>query len=140
MVDEKETHTFSYYGFLNKFGYNLGYHREHHDFPTAPGRYLPPIKKLARSFYLEEDKRHVVTSIVSATLKLFFAEPGHGLSRHSPKFVSWRKRSMGMTDEPHDRKYRKFLSYFLLVFWISSFCFLALYGEIFLNPLSTSKK
>jgi sphingolipid 4-desaturase/C4-monooxygenase len=43
--------TYSYYGFLNKITFNVGFHNEHHDFPNIPGSRLPALKKLAASHY-----------------------------------------------------------------------------------------
>ncbi|KAI0727495.1 dihydroceramide delta-4-desaturase [Fomitopsis betulina] len=43
--------TYSYYGVLNWFAYNVGYHNEHHDFPSVPWTRLPALRKLAPEFY-----------------------------------------------------------------------------------------
>lgn len=43
--------TYSYYGFLNIFTYNVGYHNEHHDFPAVPWSRLPSLHKIAEEFY-----------------------------------------------------------------------------------------
>lgn len=43
--------TYSYYGILNSLSFNVGYHNEHHDFPSVPWNKLPDIKSKAPSFY-----------------------------------------------------------------------------------------
>ncbi|MFL5339828.1 MAG: fatty acid desaturase [Gemmataceae bacterium] len=43
--------TKSYYGVLNTLNLNVGYHNEHHDFPSIPWNKLPKIKAAARSYY-----------------------------------------------------------------------------------------
>lgn len=43
--------TTSYYGWLNILCYNVGYHNEHHDFPSVPWTRLPELRKIAHEFY-----------------------------------------------------------------------------------------
>lgn len=48
---ELSQETTSYYGWLNLLCYNVGYHNEHHDFPSVPWTRLPKLHKLAHEFY-----------------------------------------------------------------------------------------
>ena len=50
VVHEKQE-TYSYYGLLNKVAFNVGFHNEHHDFPSVPWNKLPQIKQGATSYY-----------------------------------------------------------------------------------------
>ncbi|KAK3996690.1 fatty acid desaturase-domain-containing protein [Cladorrhinum sp. PSN332] len=49
--------TFSYYGPLNFFTYNVGLHNEHHDFPAIPWTRLHKLNSIAKEFY-EDLPRH----------------------------------------------------------------------------------
>ena len=47
----KGQETYDYFGIWNFFNMNLGYHIEHHDFPTCPWYNLPKVRAAAPEFY-----------------------------------------------------------------------------------------
>jgi sphingolipid delta-4 desaturase len=51
LTHDEQQETFSYYGVLNAVAFNVGYHNEHHDFPSIPWNKLPQIKKAAPTYY-----------------------------------------------------------------------------------------
>ena len=48
---DPEQETYSYYGRLNVPNLNVGFHNEHHDFPSIPWNKLPEIKQTAPEYY-----------------------------------------------------------------------------------------
>ncbi|GHP10052.1 hypothetical protein PPROV_000878500 [Pycnococcus provasolii] len=51
VLPEAPAETYSYYGWLNIFSYNVGYHNEHHDFPQVAWTSLPKLKALVPEVY-----------------------------------------------------------------------------------------
>jgi sphingolipid delta-4 desaturase len=51
LTHNEEQETYSYYGPLNKVAFNVGFHNEHHDFPSVPWNRLPELKGKALPFY-----------------------------------------------------------------------------------------
>ena len=61
--------TYSYYGVLNRFAFNVGYHNEHHDFPSIPWNRLPAVRAIASDYY---DRLHYHTSWTKLLLQFVF--------------------------------------------------------------------
>lgn len=61
--------TYSYYGPANKILLNVGYHNEHHDFPSIPGFRLPKLKAMASEYY---DNLFYHTSYIRVLLSFIF--------------------------------------------------------------------
>lgn len=49
---DEQHDTANYYGPLNGIALNIGYHNEHHDFPSIPWNRLPEVTRMAPEFYL----------------------------------------------------------------------------------------
>lgn len=61
--------TGSYYGSLNILAMNVGYHNEHHDFPSIPWNRLPQLRSIAPDYY---NNLHYYTSWTRLLLQFIF--------------------------------------------------------------------
>ncbi len=70
--------TKSYYGVLNTVNLNVGYHNEHHDFPSVSWNKLPKVRKIAGNYYDTLDYHTSYTSLLFRFLfdKNFLFIPG----------------------------------------------------------------
>lgn len=69
LKDGSDQETYSYYGILNKVQFNIGYHNEHHDFPSIPWNKLPELKATAPEYY---DTLHSHKSWTALLFKFIF--------------------------------------------------------------------
>jgi sphingolipid delta-4 desaturase len=88
--DDQETH--SYYGPLNTVAFNVGYHNEHHDFPSVPWNKLPQIRKDAPAFY---DTLHYHTSWTKLFIRFLFDKE---ISLYS-RVIRTNRGKVPLTDE-----------------------------------------
>ncbi|MBO0937226.1 fatty acid desaturase [Fibrella sp. HMF5335] len=68
---DPEQETYSYYGQLNGVNLNVGFHNEHHDFPSIPWNKLPEIKNSAPEYY---DTLKYHTSYVKLLFTFLFSQ------------------------------------------------------------------
>ena len=77
--------TYSYYGPLNYVTFNVGYHNEHHDFPSVPGSRLPMVKEIASEYYKDLPQHNSWTRV----LYEFIIDPAIG------PYARMKRKAMG---------------------------------------------
>ena len=77
--------TYSYYGPLNYVTFNVGYHNEHHDFPSVPGSRLPMVKEIASEYYRDLPQHNSWTRV----LYEFITDPAIG------PYARMKRKAMG---------------------------------------------
>lgn len=90
-LDEKQE-TYSYYGPLNAVAFNVGYHNEHHDFPSIPWNKLPDLKSTAPEYY-DSLKSH------NSWTKLFFRFLFDGNISLYMRILRQERGKVALTDE-----------------------------------------
>ena len=85
---EGDQETYSYYGPLNFFALNVGYHNEHHDFPAIPWSNLPQVRAIAPEYY---DTLHYHTSWFSLWIK-FLTDPTLSLFSRAERTLEGKVR------------------------------------------------
>ncbi len=95
---DRSQETFSYYGPINLVALNVGYHNEHHDFPSVPWNNLPKLRSMAPEFY-DTLKSH---SSWSALLFQFIFDKRYSVSSRVERIM----RTATSKDLPVDRDLR----------------------------------
>lgn len=90
-LDENQE-TYSYYGPLNAVAFNVGYHNEHHDFPSVPWNKLPELKRDASEYY---DNLKYHTSWTKLFFRFLF---DHNISLYD-RIVRQERNKVALTDE-----------------------------------------
>ncbi|KAI9092163.1 fatty acid desaturase-domain-containing protein [Phlyctochytrium arcticum] len=93
--------TYSYYGILNFFFLNIGYHNEHHDFTKVPWHSLPKVRALAPEFY-NTLKAH--TSWVMVLVRFVCNKEMGPQSRVGRTFTDHRKGRKMIVDRKAEQK------------------------------------
>ena len=88
-TSDESQETYSYYGWLNALALNVGYHNEHHDFPSVPWNRLPQLKKMAPEMYDSLNAHQSWTKLIlvfiltdKLTLRSRILRNNRGSSRH----------------------------------------------------------
>lgn len=84
--------TYSYYGPLNWVTLNVGYHNEHHDFPSIPWNHLPKITQIAAPWYASLMFHTSLTRLLSR----FITDPGLALTS---RMLRHERGGVPITDE-----------------------------------------
>ncbi|MES2734350.1 MAG: fatty acid desaturase [Bacteroidota bacterium] len=90
LTTDTDQETFSYYGIMNIPNLYVGYHNEHHDFPSVPWHNLPKLKSTANEYYRDlayhtSYSRLFVRFLFDGKISLFSRMIRDGKGKHSPR-------------------------------------------------------
>lgn len=110
---DPDQETFSYYGPVNAVALNVGYHNEHHDFPSIPWNNLPKLRAIAPEFY---DTLRFHTSWTRLLFQFLFdsrydlfarVERTRAESTPPAENIAWNESGGALTDELRKRRARR---------------------------------